>query len=79
MTVQTSTKDTDIARESSAATFFTITDNGLRERNGQAITVLRRLDPSTYDFEDVGPMSRVRFADGTEIDAFDDEIIRGQA
>ena len=49
-------------------------DSALNHRSGERIFVIDELDPSTYDREEVGPMYRVAFEDGTEIDAFEDEI-----
>jgi hypothetical protein len=47
----------------------------LRERTGQNIEVLRELDDSERDPE-VGRMFRVRFPDGYEADAFEEEVVR---
>lgn len=55
-------------------TFRTLTDSKLMPRNGQTVEVLGPVDPTSYDFEDVGPMVRVRFPDGAETEAFGDEI-----
>jgi hypothetical protein len=56
------------------ATFHTIADSELKPRNGQPVEVLGTPDPSTYDAEETGPMFRIRFPDGFETDAFEDEI-----
>ena len=37
-------------------------------------TVIGRVDEGFMDFEDVGTMWRVRMADGTELQAFADEV-----
>jgi hypothetical protein len=42
------------------------------ERSGQLVEVIREL--TDIDFEEVGPMFRIRFADGVETSAFDDEL-----
>jgi hypothetical protein len=49
-------------------------DDHLREHDGQPITSRTPLDPKLYDREEVGPMSRVTFADGVVADIFDDEL-----
>lgn len=49
-------------------------DSQLNHRNGERIFVIDELDPSEYDREEVGPMYRVMFEDGFEVDAFEDEI-----
>ena len=50
---------------------------GYRERSGQAVMVLGRVDldadPDAGD-EDIAPIYRVRFADGVETEAFGDEL-----
>ena len=50
---------------------------GYRERNGQLVTVLDEItvdqDPDAAD-EDVAPLYRVRFEDGVETEAFEDEL-----
>jgi len=38
------------------------------------VVVLRRKDPDTYDYEDVGPMYFVQQSNGIEVEAFDDEL-----
>lgn len=55
-------------------TFRTITDSELRPRNGQVVEVLGPTDPSRFEIEETGPMFRVRFPDGFETDAFEDEL-----
>lgn len=49
-------------------------DSLLNHRSGEEIEIVRKLDPTEYDEDEVGPMYRVRFADGSEVDAFVDEI-----
>ena len=46
---------------------------GWAERTGEVVEATP-LDRPLFDFDDVGPMSRIRFADGVETDAFDDEL-----
>lgn len=46
----------------------------LAERNGQTFTVLRAVDPSTYDADECGAMYRIRFADGVEVEARPEEV-----
>ena len=48
---------------------------GYPERSDQAVTVVRELTPDEVDAE-VGRMFRVRFADGIETDAFEEELRR---
>lgn len=43
------------------------------ERSGQ-VAEATPLDPATYDEQCVGQMFRIRFSDGIETDAFDDEL-----
>lgn len=50
-------------------------DSELKFRDGSPIDVLYRLNPDTYDSDDVGPMFRIRFEDGYETDSFEDEIV----
>lgn len=45
-------------------------------RRGQVCTVVRPLYPSEYDATETGPMYRVRFEDGAEIDVFAEELHR---
>lgn len=46
---------------------------GYAERSGEVVEATP-LDPKRFDFEDVGPMFRIRFSDGVETDAFGDEL-----
>lgn len=46
---------------------------GYAERSGEAVEATP-LDPARFDFDDVGPMFRIRFSDGVETDAFSDEL-----
>ena len=39
------------------------------------VEVIRELDRKEYDFEETGPMFRVRFQDGYETCAFEDELM----
>lgn len=54
---------------------FYTTQSDLLQYNGAEVTVLGPLPESEYDKEDVGPMFMIRFPDGKEIDAFEDELI----
>ena len=49
-------------------------DSQLNFRSGQVVEVLRPLTEKEADLPDVGPMFRVRFQDGFECDAFEDEL-----
>ena len=49
-------------------------DSELNCRSGQTCEVLRALTEQEADIFDVGNMYRIRFADGTETDAFEDEL-----
>lgn len=55
------------------AKFYT-TQSDLVKYNGTEVVVLGPLSESEYDREEVGPMYHIRLFDGTEIDAFDDEL-----
>lgn len=44
------------------------------DRIGQLATVISQVDPKTYDYDECGPLYLVRFADGTEIEAWPEEI-----
>jgi hypothetical protein len=47
-----------------------------RDRDGQQATVVRHYteDDADHDITEVGPMYRIRFADGTEIEAWPEEV-----
>ena len=49
-------------------------DSQLNCRSGERIEIVRMLDSSEFDEQEVGLMYRVRFNDGFETDAFADEI-----
>ena len=49
-------------------------DSQLNDRTGQTVTVIRPLTRTEADITDVGPMFKVRFEDGYETDAFEDEL-----
>lgn len=49
-------------------------DSVLNSRSGEHIELLGKLDSNLYDECETGPMYRVRFEDGFETDAFEDEI-----
>lgn len=46
---------------------------GYPERSGQPVEIVRELTGDEVDVE-AGPMFRIRFSDGLEADAFDDEL-----
>lgn len=49
-------------------------DSQLNERSGQKVLILRELTPNECDIEEVGKMYHVRFPDGFECDAFEEEL-----
>lgn len=49
-------------------------DSTWNERSGQRCVAVRPLTRQECDIDDVGPMWRVRFEDGIETDAFQDEL-----
>lgn len=49
-------------------------DSELNSRNGQKVTIIRKLTSDECDIEDVGNMYHIRFNDGYETDAFEDEL-----
>ena len=51
------------------------TDSDLCVRDGQKCAILRRLTKKEADMFEVGPMYKIRFLDGFETDAFEDELI----
>ena len=53
---------------------FTTTDTELLKYNGTDVKVIRPLTEEECDIEDVGNMYKVKFADGYERDAFEDEL-----
>ena len=53
---------------------FNTTDSELRKYNGTEVEVIRPLTEDEADIFDVGNMYKVRFADGYERDAFEDEL-----
>lgn len=53
---------------------FTTTDTELLKYNGTDVKIIRPLIETECDIEDVGNMYKVRFADGYERDAFEDEL-----
>lgn len=42
--------------------------------SGQTATIVRQLTENEVDVPEVGWMYRIRFADGVEVDAFEDEL-----
>lgn len=55
-------------------TTFHTTDSEYRRYNDQPVEVLRPLTEAEADLHIVGPMYQVRFQDGREASAFEDEI-----
>lgn len=53
---------------------FTTTQSDLQKYNGCECEVVRECPENEYDKFDVGPMFVIRFADGYETDAFEDEL-----
>jgi len=53
--------------------FFTIYDDH-KSRNGQRFEVLGKKPAHEYDIEYVGVMWKIRFEDGTVLDAFPEEV-----
>lgn len=58
--------------------YFYTTDSSLKRYNGTKVSVLRQLTTDECDTSDVGNMYKVRFEDGCERDAFEDELIKGR-
>lgn len=54
---------------------FKTTDTSYRDKNGQEVTILRRLTETEADIEDVGVMYKAKLEDGTELDVFEDELV----
>ena len=53
---------------------FNTTDSELMKYNGTEVEVIRSLTEKECDIADVGNMYKVRFFDGYERDAFEDEL-----
>lgn len=49
-------------------------DSELNQRSGQEVKVIRELTDDECDKAEVGNMFRIRFNDGYETDAFEDEL-----
>ena len=49
-------------------------DSELNNRSGEVVEVFRALTSDEADLDEVGPMYKVRFADGFETDVFEDEL-----
>ena len=49
-------------------------DSKWNDRSGEEVTIIRALTEAEADLIETGPMYRVRFSDGTETDAFEDEL-----
>lgn len=51
---------------------------GFRERTGETVTVLAEVaedDPEVATDDEVARLYRIRFSDGTETEAFEDELV----
>lgn len=46
-----------------------------KDKIGQSFEVIGKKDPSTYDYDEVGDMWLIRLEDGSEIEAYPEEII----
>ena len=57
---------------------FNTTDTELVKYNGTEVEVIRPLTNKECDIEDVGNMYKIRFYDGYERDAFEDELSKIQ-
>lgn len=51
-------------------------DSELNSRSGQQVTIIRPLTDDECDKAEVGNMYKVKFKDGYERDAFEDELIK---
>lgn len=60
-------KENDMAR-------FKTVDTDLVSRSGSVCTIVRRLTDDEADFNETGPMYAIRFPDGAEACAFEDEL-----
>ena len=49
-------------------------DSELNCRSGQEVEIIKPLTETECDIAEVGNMYKVRFDDGTEVDAFEDEL-----
>ena len=49
-------------------------DSELMIHDGKEAEVIRPLTEEEADLDDIGPMYKIRFKDGTEADAFEDEL-----
>jgi hypothetical protein len=48
--------------------------HGHPDKSGQVVAVLRECTPQEADLDETGMMYKIKFADGTETDAFADEL-----
>lgn len=55
-------------------TRFTTPFDQHADREGEPFRVLGMVEPTSYDFDEVGPMYRIEFGDGTQIDAWPEEV-----
>lgn len=51
------------------------TDTSYLEKNGQEVTIIRRLTDKAADLNEVGMMYKAKLEDGTELDVFEDELV----
>ncbi|MFE6967177.1 hypothetical protein ACFVAJ_18835 [Agromyces sp. NPDC057679] len=57
-----------------ATATFKTHDTSYRQYNGERVTVVSKLNPASYDADEVGPMYNIDFADGKPTEAFADEL-----
>lgn len=53
---------------------FNTTETDLKKYNGTEVEIIRPLTEKEADIEEVGNMYKVKFYDGYERDAFEDEL-----
>lgn len=53
---------------------FTSPYDQYADRRGQHFTVVGKVDPASYDYDECGIMYHIRFDDGTEIQAWPEEV-----
>lgn len=67
-------KEKNMKIESGKKYMFNTTDSDLTKYNGTEAEVIRPLTEDEADIFDVGNMYKVKFSDGYERDAFEDEL-----
>jgi hypothetical protein len=55
------------------ATYQT-TSKDTAEHNNKPFRLLGRVDPDSYDYDEVGPMYRIKIEGGSIVDAFPEEV-----